>query len=130
MEPQVQRRRELRAALAEVDAQVEGLAKELREIDVALEAITTAASAPPARTPTIKEAVLQVLKERGRGLTSNEILDAINDRFFGGDMERTSLSPQLSRLKNEDKKVVLLGTQYFLAETKDGPASAEPSLLD
>lgn len=47
---------------------------------------------------TIKEAVLEVLKDRGTGMTALEILAAINLKFRM-DYPRTSLSPQLSRLK-------------------------------
>jgi hypothetical protein len=36
-------------------------------------------------------------------MTSQAILDQINTRFFSGRIERTSFSPQLSRLKGEHK---------------------------
>lgn len=51
---------------------------------------------------TIKEMVLQILAVRPAGETANAILHYLNDRF-GRDIERTSLSPQLSRLKGEGK---------------------------
>ncbi len=47
---------------------------------------------------TIKEAVLAVLKESTTGLTALDILDRIN-AHLGVNYPRTSLSPQLSRLK-------------------------------
>jgi hypothetical protein len=57
--------------------------------------------------PTIKEAVLQVLSEiYPNGLTALEILDRLNRRWWQGKLERTSLSPQISRLNKIDKKVV------------------------
>lgn len=59
-------------------------------------------SRPVASEKTIKEAVLEVLREHRRGMTALEILPAINARL-GVDYPRTSLSPQLSRLKNERK---------------------------
>lgn len=51
---------------------------------------------------TIKDAVIEVLKERDRGMTALEILAAINFKFET-DYPRTSLSPQLSRLKTDGK---------------------------
>jgi hypothetical protein len=59
--------------------------------------------APHHRHPslkTIKEAVVSVLSTSLFGMTALEILDEINKRH-GMDYPRTSLSPQLSRLKNE-----------------------------
>lgn len=47
---------------------------------------------------TIKEAVLEILKDAGRGMTALEILPEVNRRL-SVDYPRTSLSPQLSRLK-------------------------------
>jgi hypothetical protein len=49
---------------------------------------------------TIKEAVVAVLGSSLFGLTALEILDQINS-LHGMDYPRTSLSPQLSRLKSE-----------------------------
>jgi hypothetical protein len=51
---------------------------------------------------TIKQAVMEVLKGRVSGMTALEILAEINKRF-SVDYPRTSLSPQLSRLKAEGK---------------------------
>lgn len=64
--------------------------------------------------PTIKDAVLEVLKHKPEGMTALEILDEINKRYFAGKYARTSLSPQLSRLKNDDKKVTLRGNRWHL----------------
>lgn len=50
----------------------------------------------------IKEAVLEVLDSLGIGLTALDLLGAINTKF-NTDYPRTSLSPQLSRLKAEGK---------------------------
>jgi hypothetical protein len=63
--------------------------------------------------PTIKQAVLQVLKHEPAGLTALEILAAINSQFFEHKILRTSLSPQLSRLKDNDRKVTLRGNRWF-----------------
>jgi hypothetical protein len=55
-----------------------------------------------------------VLSGQPSGLNSSGILDAIKKRF-GRDIERTSLSPQLSRLK-EDGELILSGEVWFTAE--------------
>jgi hypothetical protein len=72
---------------------------------------------------TIKQAVLEVLKDHPEGMTALEILAQINTRYFGGDIPRTSLSPQLSRLKDNDQKIELTGNKWFLRPQ-------EPSLFE
>lgn len=52
-------------------------------------------------TVTLKQAVLIVLKEQGHPMQALDILDAINKKF-DADFPRTSLSPQLSRLKDDN----------------------------
>jgi hypothetical protein len=64
---------------------------------------------------TIKEAVIDVLTDAGRGLMAIDILAAINKRFEM-DYPRTSLSPQLSRLKSEGK-LEREGMVWSLAKT-------------
>ena len=51
---------------------------------------------------TIKEAVLKTLRSYNRPMGALEILDKLKEDF-GMVYERTSLSPQLSRLKAEEK---------------------------
>jgi hypothetical protein len=63
---------------------------------------------------TIKQAVIEVLKDHSEGMTALEILAEINTRYFGGSIIRSSLSPQLSRLKNDDGKIDLKGNKWFL----------------
>jgi hypothetical protein len=72
--------------------------------------------------PTIMQAVLEVLRQHPNGMTALEILEEINNRHFDGTIVRTSLSPQLSRLKDRDHKIILRGTRWFLAPE-------EPSLF-
>ena len=83
-------------------------------LDQAVEAVGVEPDAQPALAlqpagergslpSTIKEAVLHVLADAPGGMTSQAILDQINTRFFSGRIERTSFSPQLSRLKGEHK---------------------------
>ncbi len=63
---------------------------------------------------TIKQAVLEVLNDHRDGMTALEILAGINTRYFGGRIVRSSLSPQLSRLKDNDGKIELRGNKWFL----------------
>ena len=68
---------------------------------------------------TIKSAILRVLKEVAPGgLTSNQILDRINLLFFQDGIERTSFSPQLSRLKAAGK-IKSDGSRYFFGSIDD-----------
>jgi len=103
----------LRSQLATADAQLRGLANEAAEVERALQAIGRKESR--SATVTIKDAVLTVLGEAPQGMSSNEILAALNERFFDGTLRRTSMSPQLSRLKNGDQKIKRRGDRYFLA---------------
>jgi len=97
----------LRARLDELD-------RESTELDQAAEAVGVELDTQPALALpptvggrglpcTIKEAVLHVLSDAPGGMTSQAILDQINTRFFSGRIERTSFSPELSRLKSEHK---------------------------
>ena len=95
--------------------------EDLRKIDGFL-AVLDKAAAQEAR-PSIKQAVLEVMKHRPNGMTALEILAAINERYFEGRLVRTSLSPQLSRLKDDDKKITLRGNRWFLIRQE------EPSLF-
>jgi len=101
---------ELRSVLARLDE----LDRESTELDQAADAVGLEADAQAAlalqpaiesrRLPsTIKEAVLHVLAEAPGGMTSQAILDEINKHFFSGRIQRTSFSPELSRLKGEYK---------------------------
>jgi glucose-6-phosphate-specific signal transduction histidine kinase len=49
---------------------------------------------------TLKEAIVEILNQRGHGLTASEILMELNNRH-GTDFARESLSPQISRLRQE-----------------------------
>lgn len=53
-------------------------------------------------TKSIKEMVLEVLKEVPEGIKAIDLLESIN-AVYSVKLERTSLSPQLSRLKKEEK---------------------------
>lgn len=121
---------------------------DMREIDAALAAINTVRAEPPTEeefqqalireearaerpapsTPreatraigmTLKEMILLVLRTRHRGADALTILDEINARWNVG-LERTSLSPQLSRLKAEGK-LHLIGKVWSLAQQDEAP---------
>src|SRR5262245_19192530 len=82
-EPLLERRKALRTELDEVTHRLLMLRKELDEIDRAEKAV---ADEPPEEKIelTIKEAVLKVLETEKRGMTAQQILAAINERFFDG----------------------------------------------
>ena len=109
-----QQRDKLQNQLHSVLARLGELDRESTELDQAAEAVGVEPDAQPALALqpaverqslpcTIKEAVLHVLADAPGGMTSQAILDQINTRFFSGRIERTSFSPELSRLKSEHK---------------------------
>ena len=102
--------RELREELIKCERQFEETEKELRTIDEALRAL---ADREPNKPPTIMQAVLEVLNHKPNGMTALEVLAEINEKYFNGTMHRTSLSPQLSRLKDRDKKIELRGNRWY-----------------
>lgn len=73
---------------------------------------------------TIKEYVLSILHVEGRGMTALEILAGIKNRY-GLDYPRTSLSPQLSRLK-ADGKITRDGVVWSLTKEADRPRLSFP----
>jgi len=97
----------LRQAIAEIEAEREQLrrAGNAAGVDIAGHFDSDLAptiSRAPRRTSeaTIKDAVLEVLRESRQPMTALEILPFVNAKL-GLDYPRTSLSPQLSRLKND-----------------------------
>lgn len=110
----------LRETLANKQAELAVWRAELEQVNSALKAVDDA----EARTgkPTIMEAVLEVLNDHDDGMTAMEILAEINARYFGGSIVRSSLSPQLSRLKDRHKKIELRGNRWF-------PLPSEPTLF-
>lgn len=102
---------DLRSKLATIDGRLRTLSAELTDVEKALQVISKREKA----AVTIKQAILEVLGDNPNGLSSSEILAGINDRFYEGTLPRTSMSPQLARLKMVDKKIVQRGEKYFLA---------------
>ncbi len=83
----------------------------------------------PSSRPTIKEAVVQLLEEVSpMGLTALEILERLNRRWWRGELKRTSLSPQITRLKNDGKVVSERGT--WKVAKKTAPEAVKPSGAD
>jgi chromosome segregation ATPase len=101
----------LREVLAAKQTELASWNAELDQIQSALRAIEETETKS---LLTIKQAVLEVLKDHREGMTALEILAAINTRYFGGRIVRSSLSPQLSRLKDNDSKIDLRGNKWFL----------------
>lgn len=96
----------------EIQAQIDALKAELLELDAAEDAVKaransevqhiggTVVATPTSSKMTIKEMILEVLGVLPAGADANKIIRVIRDRF-GKDIPRTSLSPQLSRLRQE-----------------------------
>jgi hypothetical protein len=103
--------RNLRQSLIEAEGRLTAVKNELEKIDLALKALDESES--KTANITIMQAVLEVLNHKPNGMTALEILDDINANYFNGTILRTSLSPQLSRLKNRDKKIELRGNHWF-----------------
>lgn len=68
---------------------------------------------------TIKGAVVTALREAGHGMTALELLPKINEQL-GVEYPRSSLSPQLSRLKAEGQ-LRLDGNVWSIGDGADGP---------
>ncbi len=93
----------------EIKSQIKALRAELSEVQTAKSALENGVvqnikEADPQSNgqQTIKEMVIEVLKEAPEGLEANDIIDRIN-LFYGKKIQRTSLSPQLTRLKRDEK---------------------------
>ena len=109
-----QQRGKLQNQLHSVLARLGELDREFADLDQAAKAVGLVTDAPTALAlqpavesrslpSSIKEAILHVLADTPGGMTSQAILDEINNRFFSERIGRTSFSPQLSRLKGEHK---------------------------
>jgi hypothetical protein len=125
------RLRELRDAEAPIRAQLNEIERERRELEKTAKLIGIGIAdrklsrenieSYGSPKQTIKEAVLEILAEWPRGLTAVDILREINNRL-NTSYVRTSLSPQLSRLKRE-RKIEQRGIVWSLvaAETNRAP---------
>lgn len=79
---------------------------------------------------TMKQLVRKALSEHFiNGATANELLDHFRDVYGRSDVVRTSLSPQLSRLKQEGD-VILRGKRWYLAGENETLALAAPEKVE
>jgi chromosome segregation ATPase len=101
----------LRKELVETEGLITEIQEELRQILALLNKLDE--ESKKKRPPTIKEAVLEILRHQPNGMTAQEILTELNEKYFDGKIARHSLSPQLSRLKDRDKKLELRGNRWF-----------------
>lgn len=98
-----------REKLREIEKRLQALDDERTQIDEMLKS----ANKPAKARITIMEAILEVLSHKPLGMTAQEILADLNANYFDGKLPRHSLSPQLSRLKDRDKKVELQGDRWI-----------------
>lgn len=101
---------------AEIETQMQAFQEELAQLD-SVESMLSGKRVvikEARNAPTIKEQILSVLADEVDGVRSNEILDVIKKKY-GTNLLRESLSPQLSRLKDEGK-ITLTGRKWFLAK--------------
>lgn len=107
---------------------------EQAQIDFAAARATFGAEAKPDYTPprspysrlTIKQLVRKALSEQfERGATANELLDFFADAYARDDVSRTSLSPQLSRLK-QTGEVILIGQKWSLPTIQNREIEVDP----
>jgi len=122
-------RLEVVVEISELQEKLDALYERLSRLDKAeaalngksLTAFKGAKPKPP--TPqtnlTIKQMVLIILKENPEGLTALDILSTIN-AHFNQSFARTSLSPQLSRLKGLNK-IHKVNKHWVLSELKETP---------
>lgn len=109
---------------ADIQAQIKSLRAELAEVDVAERALAVAANEPAGAKrdrgatgsgrKTLKEMAVDVLKDHPAGLEAAGILAEIEKRW-GLTVRRESLSPQLSRL-GQDETLVREGLIWKLAQ--------------
>ena len=121
----------LTARRSEIEAQIKALKAELEEIRVAEAAINgldpTQAAAPKIRGPgrpkapeghkikpgSIKDWVIKALGDEPHGLETEEVILKV-DAMGGPVVLRNSMTPQLSRLKDDDNLITLEGKRWKL----------------
>lgn len=106
------REKEIREQMRSLRSELDELKAIRKTLEPNLSAIERSSSPPG---PTIKDMVKTVLAASPDGLSANAILQAI-DGQYQVKIERTSLSPQLSRLRQEGD-VVLDGGLWFPSQS-------------
>jgi len=103
LKPLTEKRDQLFLGIISTDEKIGEMRKELAAIDTALKSL--ADSQTKSQRIPIMQAILDVLRDKPQGMTAREILAELNAKYFDGELQRHSLSPQLSRLKDRDKKI-------------------------
>jgi predicted transcriptional regulator len=98
-----------REKLLEIEQQLMKLQQERLQVEQLLKSV----SEPSKPRITIMEAILETLSHKPQGMTAQEILTDLNANYFAGKLARHSLSPQLSRLKDRDRKIELQGDRWI-----------------
>jgi hypothetical protein len=131
------RANELRKLIGDAQAQIKAYQTELQQCDAGINAMLETAknlpstgedasrrsimhhariAHPEVQQLTMKELVLKALSERfANGATVSELVEFFAIRWGREDVARPSLSPQLSRLK-EEGKITLMGKVWLLAD--------------
>jgi predicted transcriptional regulator len=109
MRPLLEEHETQREKLIEIETRMRKLRDEQTEIDDLLKKLRE----PETPRITIMEAILAALDHKPEGMTAQEILAELNTKYFAGRLVRHSLSPQLSRLKDRDRKIELKGDRWI-----------------
>ena len=86
-------------------------------LEIELNALIPQQDRTRAKAGTMKMAILDALADQPAGLTAVHLLPIINDAL-GTDYVRSSLSPQLSRLKKEGKVILVDGIWMLFARNE------------
>jgi chromosome segregation ATPase len=111
LEPLTSDRNRLYTELMIAEEKISEARNEISEIERALKSLND--SQGRSERISIIQAVLEALKHKPQGMTALEILSELNAKHFEGNLRRHSLSPQLSRLKDRDKKIELKGDHWI-----------------
>lgn len=118
--PLFMRRDQLKSELRDVEHDIEHLSLQIEEtrkvaeaLGMDLELVSATEKTAAQGEVTIKQAIRLVLDSMKSGLTSTDLLDYVKLMYFGDKLDRTSFSPQLSRMKR-DGEVQLNGNIWTL----------------
>jgi hypothetical protein len=123
----------LRSQKAQLETEIASLQSKLSRVVAAINALTAGdlfdelRDLPPKRRPagTLKQMAYTVLFEAGEPMTAQQVLHAIQKKF-GQTIERTSMSPQLSRLGQDE---VLLRKQNLWLVNPNRPTGSDEFYL-
>ncbi len=134
----IQRRREIDDLEAPLKQQLDALRAErdkLRRAAMAIGFDYDASPKPPKQDAgkktsrlTLREAVLQTLREAPQGLTTINLLDALNAKFSKA-YPKASLSPELSRMRAKNL-VELNGNLWLTLENRHSKENPDHPLFD